>query len=80
MPDRSPALDALIRDAEAAAADAAVVRARLMKIGAPERRRSRAQRRSIRLPSIHRGRLQMKAAAVTLVIAMIAIGVAWLRG
>ena len=82
MPDRFPALDALIRDAEAAAAeaaaDAAVVLARLNN-GAPERRRSlSAQRRPIR-PSIHRGgRHQIRAAAVALVMVVIAVGVGWL--
>jgi hypothetical protein len=83
MPDRFRALDALIRDAEAAAAkaaaDAAVVLARLNK-GAPERRRSlSAQRRPIR-PSIHGSRHQIRAAAVALAMVAIAVGLCWFWG
>ena len=82
MPDCFPALDALIRDVEAAAADAAVDAAVILSRlnnGAPERRRSlSAQRRPI--PSIHRGRHQIRAAAVALVMVVIAVGVCWLRG
>ena len=82
MPDRFPALDALIRDAEAAAAkaaaDAAVVLARLNK-GARERRRILSAQRPIR-PSIHGSRHQIRAAAVALVMVAIAVGLCWFWG
>jgi hypothetical protein len=81
MPNRSPALDALIRSAEAAAveaaADEALILARLNI--APERSTSSAQRRPSR-PSTTAGRRQMKATAVALVMVVLVVSVAWLRG